>query len=67
VVHQPQCRFFNWAARCPKGHTNPLARDETRRIAANIAKLSGAASIGIKSNRGSGAFAVCNRARLHPA
>jgi hypothetical protein len=39
VVHQPQCRFFNWAARCPKEHTNPLARDETRRIAANIAKL----------------------------
>jgi len=33
VVHQPQCQFFNWAARCSKEHTNPLTRDEARRIA----------------------------------
>jgi hypothetical protein len=37
--HQPQCSFFNLAARCSKENTNPLARDESRRIAANIAKL----------------------------
>jgi hypothetical protein len=40
-VHQPQCRFFNRAARCSKEHTNPLTRDEARRVAANIAKLPG--------------------------
>jgi hypothetical protein len=33
AVHQPQCQFFNRAARCSKENTNPLARDEARRIA----------------------------------
>jgi hypothetical protein len=28
--HQPQCTFFNRAARCSKENTNPLARDEAR-------------------------------------
>jgi hypothetical protein len=35
VVHQPQCRFFNRAARCSKEHTNPLTRDKAAKRAQN--------------------------------
>jgi hypothetical protein len=35
AVHQPQRRFCNRATRCSKEHTNPLTRDEARRIALN--------------------------------
>jgi hypothetical protein len=39
AVHQPQCRFFNRAARCSKEHTNPLTRDKAAKGAQNPFQL----------------------------